>query len=87
VVAKSRVSNKNGLSYPYGGLQEEGGKASFSSDHVNQQAFISKLQYLRQESVATRSVIHRVSRYTQKPLKSKAGTQGEDRQEGMMGTF
>jgi hypothetical protein len=42
---------------------------------------------LRQESLATRSVIHRVSRYTQKPLKSKAGTQGEERQEGMMGTF
>jgi hypothetical protein len=33
---------------------------------------------------ATRSVIHR---YSQKPLESKAGTQGEDRQEGMMGTF
>jgi len=72
------------LIYTYGGLQEEGGKDSFLSDHVNQQAFISKLQYLRQESLATRSVIHR---YSQKPLESKAGTQGEDRQEGMMGTF
>jgi hypothetical protein len=68
-------------------LQEEGGKDSFTSDHVNQQAFISKLQYLRQESLATTSVIHRVSRYSQKPLKSKAGTKGEDRREGMMGTF
>jgi hypothetical protein len=63
------------------------GRTHFHQIMSNQQAFISKLQYLRQQSLATRSVILRVSRYSQKPLKSKAGTQGEDMLEGMMGTL